>query len=93
MNEELIRQAACQGVRHDGLMCRVRRLEYDFETRRGALFLPPCNCTDMGGCIALFRRVDRHVKRIETWAGTDQDTTYVRGADGWQALPSPHRRF
>jgi len=71
------------------LMCSVVSLEYDFTIKRGRLFMPDMTNTDMGGCIKLFEGIDKRVKRIETFAGADPDTTYRRRGDKWTAyLPA-----
>lgn len=72
---------------HPKLKTLVDRVEYDFKTRIGILFMPPMCCTDMGGAIALFTRIDREVLAIRTVSGTTEDTSYVRlwrGAE-WEA--------
>jgi hypothetical protein len=71
------------------LQCDVVRLAYDFATNVGALQMPPDNCCDMSGCIALFERIDADVTRIETMAGSKPDTIYRRTSEGWRADPPP----
>jgi hypothetical protein len=71
------------------LMTRVVRLEYDFDTRHGRLYMEPhCNC-DMGACIELFEKIDPEVFFIVTIAGDRQDTIYRKHQNGWYAL-TPH---
>jgi hypothetical protein len=70
---------------HPDLQCDVVRLAYDFATRVGTLQMPPDNCCDMSGCIALFERIDSNVTRIETVAGSKPDTAYSRTPAGWRA--------
>jgi hypothetical protein len=36
------------------------------------------HCCDMPGCIALFQRIDPHVQHIDTYAGDERDTVYVK---------------
>lgn len=69
------------------LGCEVDRLEYDFNKRIGRLFMPKDNCCDMSGCVAMFERIDPHVKRIETFAAGKPDTMYGR-PNGWVAYAS-----
>lgn len=70
------------------LDCDVSNLAYDFETKTGTLNMPPMNCCDMSACIALFEKIDPGVKRIDTFSGKNQDTSYVLQATGWKALPA-----
>lgn len=82
-----------RGVQRDDVMCRVQRLEYDFEARTGYLYLPPHNCVDMTGCIDLFTALDPDVQHIRTMAGRREDTGYLRGADGeWHSYAPAWRR-
>jgi hypothetical protein len=67
------------------LHCNVAGLAYDFETRAGTLHMASNECCDMTGCIALFKRIDTGVKRINTIAGSNPDTIYIMEANGWQA--------
>lgn len=60
------------------LQTSVERLEYDFNTKIGRVFMPCDCCTDMRGAIKLFKAIDPEVLRIETWAGTDRDAFYSR---------------
>ena len=76
----------------DDVQCYVDRLEYDFQRRAGKLFMGENSCTDMSGCIGLFKKIDPGVELIETIASPShprRDTTY-RLVDGkWQAyLPA-----
>jgi hypothetical protein len=82
-----IAQELRASVQHSGAMCRVKRLEYDFVARTGILFMMALNCTDMLGCIALFKAVDPEVRRIRTVAGIDGDTEYRLVAGSWRSYP------
>lgn len=72
-------------VFHDNLHCLVQRLEYDFARRAGVLYLADHNCTDMRGCIDLFKAIDPRVKDIVTIAGKRRDTSYRLIGEKWQA--------
>lgn len=65
---------------HGKLMCQVSRIEYNFDTKIGAVFMPEHNCTDMAGCIALFKGIDPQVLTIKTYAGGVADTMYMRSS-------------
>jgi hypothetical protein len=68
------------------LGCFVHSLHYDFATGCGQLTIARNGCTDMGGCIELFRRIDPNVRRIKTFSGSKADTAYAIDADGqWNA--------
>lgn len=69
------------------LDCYVVSLEYSFQTRTGTLVMKEGSCTNMTGCIALFRRIDPDVRAIATQSGADIDTSYHRDNDGrWVAV-------
>jgi hypothetical protein len=72
-------------VPRDDLMTAVHRLTYEFRTHTGRLYLPTHCCPDMAGCLRLFMALEPVCVRIETIAGTELDTVYVRGPLGWQA--------
>ena len=74
----------------DDVQCYVEKLEYDFVRRTGKLFMGENSCTDMGGCIRLFKQIDQDVRLIETIrSGPQPDTTYRLVAGKWQAyLPA-----
>jgi hypothetical protein len=63
---------------HPDLVCSVSDLAYDFTTCTGKLKMPDNACCDMSACIELFTRIDRNVKRIDTFAGDKADTAYIR---------------
>lgn len=64
----------------------VRRIEYDFVSFTGRLYMAANCCCDMGECIAFFKRIDPDVIFISTIAGTEGDTSY-RLIDGeWHAF-------
>jgi hypothetical protein len=72
----------------DDVQCYVEKLEYDFQRRAGKLFMGENSCTDMDGCIRLFKRIDPDVELIETIASPSsprRDTTYRRVAGKWKA--------
>ena len=70
---------------HSDLGCYVQRLEYDFVTRTGTLIMCEISCTDMGGCIDLFKRIDPKVVHIRTIAGSEPDTEYRLMYGRWHA--------
>jgi hypothetical protein len=59
------------------LQCRILSMTYDYERHEATLVLPPDNCTDMDGTIAMIRRIDPAVLRIITIAGSVTDTQYL----------------
>lgn len=72
------------------LMCYVIALRYDFIHHRGTIAFPDNSYCDMGGCIALFTRIDPEVKFIQTSAGQSLDMGYMRKATGeWIAFSPP----
>jgi hypothetical protein len=82
----------------DDVQCDVRRLEYDFETRTGILHLGSGSCTDMSGCIKLFKGIDPEVLAIHTLSlpfdradpplENRKDTSYIRkkGSSAWYSV-------
>lgn len=70
-------------TRNDELQCYVISIDYDFASKTGSVFMPPNNCTDMGGAVRLFTRIDADVRRIETWNGRAKDMAYYREGGKW----------
>ena len=70
-------------------MCDVHSIAYDFERRNGTLRMAPDNCCDMDGCLAFFKKIDKNVKLIETFAGTTPDTIYKLSGKQWHAITPP----
>ena len=69
----------------ENLRTPVESLYYDFTKKEGTLRLPTgCSC-DMSGCLALFAGIDPNVQQIDTYAGGERDTFYVRRAGRWVA--------
>lgn len=78
-----------RGVCDDRLKCNVISLAYDFRTHTGQLYLLDGDCCDMTGCVALFEKIDRKVKAINTYSGDQEDTMYRKEGKEWNAfLPS-----
>lgn len=74
----------------DDVQCFVRELAYDFEAKEGRISLAEMQCTDMTGCIGLFKKIDLDVRVIKTFQGAIPDTEYRLLSDGkWQAFASP----
>jgi hypothetical protein len=71
--------------------CSVFGLSYDFDTRTGQLHMGEGHCCDMTGCINLFKKIDKNVKYIFTFAGEVSDTAYCYSFDDdeWSAHPAP----
>jgi hypothetical protein len=63
------------------LMCNARRLEYDFEERRGRLYLG--GYPHGPGVIELFEAIDPRVIRIDTFEDDRPDSAYVKEAGEW----------
>jgi GcrA cell cycle regulator len=70
---------------HDGLQCELERLDYDFTSRIGRLYMVDGDCCDMSACIEMFAAIDRDVSRIETFSGTEADTCYAKPLGKWVA--------
>jgi hypothetical protein len=79
-------------VFRDDVQCFVRSLEYDFRSKSGVLRLEDASCTDMSGCINLFKKIDPGVVRIMTIAEGRRDTGYVLVDGKWEARVSPEVR-
>lgn len=72
---------------HPLLQCHVIDLRYDFQKRLGRIDFPRYECCDMQGCITYFVGLHPDVRRIDTFAGKFQDTSYQLAEDGeWIAL-------
>ena len=72
------------------LKCEVSRIEIIPAMRLVRFWLPALNCTDMGGAIRVATRHCPAVSRIETFAGNEPDTVYMKSGDAWQAAsPNP----
>jgi hypothetical protein len=71
---------------HPTLLCDVHRVEYDFRSKVGNLFMAPAHNCDMTGCVALFKAIDPKVKMIATFSGDRPDTLYLSRGDEWEAL-------
>jgi hypothetical protein len=72
---------------HPQLQCKVEKIEYHYELKYGLIVMPPYNCTHMPAAIELFERIDPNVTCIQTIAGSQQDTRYVKRPDGrWGAF-------
>ncbi len=83
---------AKEGLFRSDVKCSVRKLTYDFEERVGHLFLEDGNCTDMSGCIKLFRAIDPEVVGILTFAGGRKDTGYFLANGKWQSRVAEQTR-
>jgi hypothetical protein len=79
-------------VFREDVQCFVRDLGYDFRTKVGVLYLEDGGCTDMSGCIRLFKKIDPDVQTILTIAGRRRDTAYLRDDDHWRAVSAPDER-
>lgn len=69
------------------LQCCLENIEIDFLKKKITLNLPPMNCTDMSGAIALCQRILPDVMFIQTTSDEFRDTAYVRSFDGkWRSV-------
>lgn len=66
------------GAQVSGLGCTALSLRYDFMTKSGVIEVPPLECVDMGGCTALFEKLDQDVLSIQTVSGGRPDARYRR---------------
>ena len=73
------------GVWVPELQCCALAVIYNWRTRAGIIVLPEYNCTDLAGAIALFERLDPHVRTIVTTSGDDVDTRYEQSGGEWRA--------
>lgn len=71
----------------DELQCYVEEFDICFIAHTAEVWMPDGSCTDMSGAINYFTALDPDVKSIITWSGGRADTSYVRGPDGWTAIP------
>lgn len=67
------------------VQCFVQKLTYDFKEKTGQLLLEDGSCTDMSGCIKLFKAIDPEVVGILTISGGRRDTGYVLVDGEWQS--------
>lgn len=68
---------------HPGTQCYLRKLFYDFQKRKGTLYMGEDSCCDMGGTIAMFQAIDPDVVEIQTARFPDvPDTNYRKTPDG-----------
>jgi hypothetical protein len=73
-------------VFHSELQCYVDKVEYDPRARIGRVYCG--GCTDMDGCIVFFQRIDKEVRRIETFWDGKPDTIYLKDRSGkWEGCP------
>lgn len=80
-------------IYRDDVQCFVRELRYDFGQRMGHLMLEDGSCTDMGGCIELFKKIDPEVQAIATYAGGKRDTGYWLKDGKWEAHVASDERL
>lgn len=73
------------------LRCDARYITYDFQTHTGTLVMGPGNSSQLDECLPFFARIDAHVLRIETFAGTVPDATYSLADGEWNAAYSQGR--
>jgi hypothetical protein len=68
------------------LQCEIVGLQYDFKAKTGLLYMGENSCCDMGGCLDLFKAIDKGVRIILTYSGSAQDTSYYKLNDKeWSA--------
>jgi hypothetical protein len=79
-------------IYRDDVQCFVRELRYDFKQRMGHLMLEYGACTDMRGCINLFKKIDTDVQAIATYAGGRRDTAYLLKDGKWESRVAPDER-
>lgn len=76
------------------VQAKVERVVYDLRRNTVEIHLEEGDCTDMGGAIALARRIDPNVRRVETFSGVYRDTSYSQlPGDQWQAFAGPRVVF
>lgn len=70
-------------MRHLGT--RALFINYDYETKYGQLTVPAGTCTDLWGCIELFKKLDPDVEKILVISGRLVDLRYVKQGSNWEA--------
>ncbi|MGA7327493.1 MAG: hypothetical protein WBX25_24140 [Rhodomicrobium sp.] len=73
---------------HPKFQCCASFLNYDFIGQQGFLYLPDANCTDMGGCIEVFKAIDPAVKRIYVWEAGALINIYEKRGKKWSCRSS-----
>jgi hypothetical protein len=58
------------------LVTSVNRIEYDFDEKVGAVYMPESYCTDMHGAIEFFKKIDSRVRQVQTFSGDVADIVY-----------------
>jgi hypothetical protein len=81
-----IRRNRDGSIFHEGLMCFVLRVDYDYRCRTGAVHMEVDSCCHAPGCIALFEGIDPDVEMIATFAGGKRDMTYKKVRGEWESL-------
>jgi hypothetical protein len=76
---------------HPDFLCVPHRIEYDFTTQTGTLYIDFPNSADQTGTIRVFTQIDKDVKLIHVFVGEKADITYGLEPSGkWEA--KDHRR-
>jgi hypothetical protein len=64
------------------LVCCVKALSYDFQTKIGTIIFPHMNNCHAPAVIELFKRIHPDCREIHTFAGNEEDACYYLRADG-----------
>ena len=71
---------------HNQLICFVERIEYDFDTKQGKLWMKEGDYCNMPACVKMFQALDPNVNLIITYSGEMLDTGYRLMQDGWVSM-------
>lgn len=82
---ELLKTDKALPLFHSDFQCFVRGITYDFESHVGQVHMTDGSCTDMSGCIKVFKRIDTDVVTIRTFSGEKPDTVYFLRDGLWFA--------
>jgi len=80
------------GVWIESLYTRIKLFVYSFETRVAELYLPYGCCVDMRGAIAMGKKLDSQVRRVNTYADYLLDISYVKEGNEWFVIDHRYMR-
>lgn len=69
-----------------GLMCDVKRVEYDYDLKQAKVIIKDDGCCNMPECIELIQSIDLDVRVIETFNDKGHDTTYAAEKGVWVSM-------
>lgn len=72
-------------VYNSELVCHVISMQYNYLDKELLLYFPELECCDMAGAVKFAKRIDEHVRQIQTFAGEAQGVCYVLINGNWEA--------